>query len=56
VRFTSERPVGEKTVTPVERVRLDKEAVTTEETVTDEVRSEPMEAESDFADGGTNLR
>jgi uncharacterized protein (TIGR02271 family) len=56
VTLTSERPVVEKTVTPVERVRLDKEAVTTEETVTDEVRSERIEAEGDIADGGNSLR
>jgi uncharacterized protein (TIGR02271 family) len=62
VTLSEERPVVEKTVTPVERVRLDKEAVTTEETVTDEVRSERIEAEGDvvdrdsgYTDGG-NLR
>lgn len=53
VTLTEERPVVEKTVTPVERVRLDKEAVTTEETVTDEVRSEEIEVDGDIADGGT---
>jgi uncharacterized protein (TIGR02271 family) len=56
VTLTQERPVVEKTVTPVERVRLDKEAVTSEETVTDEVRSERIEAEGDIADGDSNLR
>ncbi len=52
VTLTSERPVVEKTVTPVERVRLDKEAVTTQETVTDEVRSEQIEVEGDVNDTG----
>jgi uncharacterized protein (TIGR02271 family) len=56
VTLTQERPVVEKTVTPVERVRLDKEAVTSEETVTDEVRSERIEAEGDIADGNSSLR
>jgi hypothetical protein len=47
-------------VTPVERVRLDKEAVSTQETVTDEVRSEQIEVEGDVNDagytGGDNVR
>lgn len=55
VTLTEERAVVEKTVTPVERVRLDKEAVTTEETVSDTVRSEQIEVEGDV-DGDTNLR
>ncbi len=56
VTLTEERPVVEKTVTPVERVRLGKETVTTDETVTDEVRSERVEAEGDVASRDTNLR
>ncbi len=56
VTLTEERPVVEKTVQPVERVRLGKEAVTTEETVTDEVRSERIEAEGDIADRDSGLR
>jgi stress response protein YsnF len=50
VTLTQERPVVEKTATPVERVRLDREAVTTQETVSDEVRSEQIEVEGDVAD------
>ncbi len=58
VTLTQERAVVEKTATPVERVRLDKEAVTTQETVTDEVRSEQIEVEGDVADhsGGNSAR
>jgi uncharacterized protein (TIGR02271 family) len=54
VTLTQERPVVEKTATPVERVRLDKEAVTTQETVSDEVRSEQIEVEGDVVDSGYN--
>lgn len=50
VTLTEERAVVDKTVTPVERVRLDKEAVTTQETVTDEVRSERIEVDGDIVD------
>jgi uncharacterized protein (TIGR02271 family) len=46
----AEEPVVEKRVVPQERVRLDKETVTDERTVTDEVRKERIEAEGD-ADG-----
>ena len=57
VTLREERPVVEKTVQPVERVRLDTEAVTTQESVTEEVRSERIEAEGDVNDGGgTSLR
>ncbi len=42
-----EVPVAEKTVTPVERVRLDKEQVTEQQTVSDEVRKENIEVEGD---------
>jgi uncharacterized protein (TIGR02271 family) len=42
-----ERPVIEKTTEPVERVRLGKESVTEEETVTADVRKEQIEAEGD---------
>ncbi len=56
VTLTEERPVVEKTVTPVERVRLDKEAVTTQETVTDEVRSERVEVEGDVVDNDIDRR
>ncbi len=44
----AERPVVEKEAVPVERVRLDKETVTEQETVTDQVRKEQIET-----DGGT---
>jgi uncharacterized protein (TIGR02271 family) len=57
VTLREERPVVEKTVQPVERVRLDTEAVTTQENVTEEVRSERIEAEGDVTDsGGTSSR
>src|SRR3712207_364548 len=42
-----EQPVVEKTVVPKERVRLDKETVTEERQVSDEVRKEQIEAEGD---------
>ncbi|MHA7240560.1 DUF2382 domain-containing protein [Arthrobacter sp. TMS1-12-1] len=43
----AERPVVEKEAVPVERVRLDKETVTTNETVSEEVRKEQIEVEGD---------
>lgn len=43
----AERPVVEKTVEAVERVRLGTEAVTTQETVTEQVRKERIEVEGD---------
>ncbi len=49
-----ERPVVEKTVEPVERVRLGTEEVTTQETVTEEVRKERIEVDGDVADRDTN--
>jgi uncharacterized protein (TIGR02271 family) len=42
-----ERPVVEKETVPVERVRLDKETVTDEHTVTEEVRKENIELDDD---------
>jgi uncharacterized protein (TIGR02271 family) len=42
-----EVPVAEKAVTPVERVRLDKEQVTEQETVSAEVRKEQVEVDGD---------
>jgi len=39
--------VVDKTAVPKERVRLDKETVTDEETVSEEVRKEQIEAEGD---------
>jgi uncharacterized protein (TIGR02271 family) len=44
-----ERPVVEKETVPLERVRLDKETVTDEVTVDEEVRKERIE--TDGADG-----
>ncbi len=46
-----ECPVVEKETVPVERVRLDKETVTDEHTVTEEVRKENIELDDD---GRTN--
>ncbi len=45
VTLHAERPVVEKEAVPVERVRLDKETVTTNETVSDEVRKEKIEVD-----------
>jgi uncharacterized protein (TIGR02271 family) len=47
VVLNEEVAVAEKTVTPVERVRLDKEQVTEQETVSDEVRKEQVEVDGD---------
>jgi len=51
VTLRSEVPVVEKDVVPVERVRLDKETVTDQETVSDEVRKEQVDVDTD-TDGG----
>ncbi|MGI8577183.1 MAG: DUF2382 domain-containing protein [Nocardioidaceae bacterium] len=45
-----------KTTEPVERVRLGTEQVTQEESVTEEVRKERIEAEGDIANDDRNLR
>lgn len=45
VTLHAERPVVEKEAVPVERVRLDKETVTTNETVSDEVRKEKIDVD-----------
>jgi uncharacterized protein (TIGR02271 family) len=55
VVLTEERPVVGKTAEPVERVRLGTETVTDEETVTEEVRKEHIEAEGDIDDRRGNL-
>ncbi len=47
VVLNEERAVVDKTVTPVERVRLDKETVTEQQTVSDEVRKEQIEVDGD---------
>jgi uncharacterized protein (TIGR02271 family) len=49
VVLTEERPVVEKEAVPVERVRLDKETVTEQQTVNEQVREERIETEG----GGT---
>ena len=48
VVLREERPVVGKTTEPVERVRLGKETTTDEETVTEEVRKEQIEARGDI--------
>jgi uncharacterized protein (TIGR02271 family) len=45
VVLTEERPVVQKEAVPVERVRLDKETVSEQQTVSDEVRKEQVEVE-----------
>ena len=47
VTLHAEEPVVEKRAVPKERVRLDKETVTEDRTVSDEVRKERIEAEGD---------
>jgi stress response protein YsnF len=47
VTLHAEEPVVEKRVVPKERVRLDKETVTDERHVSEEVRKEQIEAEGD---------
>ena len=49
-----ERPVVEKETVPVERVRLDTDTVTEQETVSDEVRKERVEVDGDDVDGVDN--
>jgi uncharacterized protein (TIGR02271 family) len=51
VVLTEERPVVAKETVPVERVRLDKETITENETVTGEVRKEEIEFEDDATRG-----
>ena len=50
VVLREEEAVVSKTAEPVERVRLGKETVTEQETVTEEVRKEHIEAEGDVTD------
>lgn len=47
VTLHEERPVVHKETVPTERVRLDKEQVTTNETVTDQVRHEEVDTDRD---------
>jgi len=49
----AERPVVEKEAVPVERVRLDKETVTDQETVSDSVQKEQIEMEGAEGTAGT---
>jgi uncharacterized protein (TIGR02271 family) len=46
VTLTAEEPVAEKRVVPKERVRLDKDVVTDQQTVSDEVRKEVIEEDA----------
>lgn len=50
VTLHEERPVVEKEAVPVERVRLDKETVTEERTVNEEVRKEKIDTDDDTRD------
>jgi len=51
VTLHAERPVVAKEAVPVERVRLDTDTVTEQETVTDTVRKEQIEADTDGVRG-----
>jgi uncharacterized protein (TIGR02271 family) len=51
VVLTEERPVVAKEAVAVERIRLDKETVTEQQTVTDSVRKEQVELEGDTRTG-----
>ena len=51
VVLTEERPVVAKEAVPVERVRLGKEAVTEEVTVSEEVRKEQIDADGVYPEG-----
>jgi uncharacterized protein (TIGR02271 family) len=50
VTLHAEEPVVEKRTVPKERVRLDKDVHTSEETVSEDVRKERIEAEGDAGD------
>jgi uncharacterized protein (TIGR02271 family) len=54
VVLREERPVVEKEAVPVERVRLDTETVTDEVTVSDEVRKEQIDTDTDADRGRTD--
>jgi len=55
VVLSEERPVIAKETVPVERVRLDKEVVTEQQTVNEEVRKEEITFEGDDRGGRSNL-
>jgi uncharacterized protein (TIGR02271 family) len=52
VTLHAEEPVVEKRTVPKERVRMDRDTVTEQETVSEEVRKERIEAEGDIAREG----
>ena len=56
MQLTAEEAVVAKQTVPKERVRLEKDVVTEEETVTDELRKERIEAEGDLDDAGGRWR
>jgi hypothetical protein len=53
---SEEEPVVEKRVVPRERVRLDKDTVTSEERVAEEVRKEQVEVQDEDGTGGRRER
>jgi uncharacterized protein (TIGR02271 family) len=55
VVLTEERPVVAKETVPVERVRLDKDVVTEQQTVNEEVRKEEITFDGDDRSGRSNL-
>jgi uncharacterized protein (TIGR02271 family) len=56
VILREEEPVVEKRVVPRERVRLDKDAMTDEERVTEEIRKEQIEVQDEDRTGGRQER
>jgi uncharacterized protein (TIGR02271 family) len=54
--LTEERPVVQKETVPVERVRLEKESVTTQQQVTEDVRHEEIVTDDSRATGRTDRR
>ena len=54
--LTEERPVVQKETVPVERVRLEKESVTGQQQVTEDVRHEEIVTDDDRATGRTDRR
>jgi uncharacterized protein (TIGR02271 family) len=55
VTLSEERPVVQKEAVPVERVRLDKDVVTEQQTVNEEVRKEEITFDGDDRSGRSNL-
>jgi uncharacterized protein (TIGR02271 family) len=56
VTLHAEEPVVEKRTVPKERVRLDRDTVTEEQTVSEEVRKERIETEGDVDERGERFR